>query len=64
MISSNLYWQVKPVCNHKKQYIKHDRWLELWQQSTKNPRITQVDIRRVKHTDRKLSRPLKVRPKI
>ncbi|WP_271402489.1 protein rep [Salinicoccus roseus] len=37
----------------KRQYIKRDRWLELWQQSTKNPLITQVDIRRVKHTDNK-----------
>ncbi|MFL4616939.1 protein rep, partial [Staphylococcus aureus] len=30
-----------------------DRWLELWQQSTKNPLITQVDVRKVKHTDNK-----------
>lgn len=36
-----------------KQYINRDRWLELWQKSTKNPLITQVDIRRVKHTDNK-----------
>src|SRR5699024_12366869 len=29
------------------------RWLELWQQSTKNNLITQVDVRRVKVTDNK-----------
>jgi plasmid rolling circle replication initiator protein Rep len=29
-------------------YITHPRWLELWQQATKNPYITQVDVRRVK----------------
>ena len=43
----------KHYFNNKRQYIKHDRWLELWQKSTKNPLITQVDIRRVKHTDNK-----------
>lgn len=31
-----------------KQYINRDRWLELWQQSTKNNLITQVDVRRVR----------------
>ena len=31
-----------------KTYIKRDRWLELWQQSTKQPEITQVDARRVR----------------
>ena len=36
-----------------KAYITRDRWLELWQQSTKNPLITQVDVRKVKHTDNK-----------
>src|SRR5699024_3262682 len=30
-----------------KQYINRDRWLELWQQVTKNPLITQVDVRKV-----------------
>ena len=30
-----------------KQYISRDRWLELWQQVTKNPTITQVDVRKV-----------------
>ena len=34
-----------------KAYITRNRWLELWQKSTKNSLITQVDIRRVKHTD-------------
>ena len=29
-------------------YIKRDRWLELWQQSTRLPEITQVDIRTIK----------------
>lgn len=33
-----------------KAYITRNRWLELWQKSTKNSLITQVDIRRVKHT--------------
>lgn len=31
------------------QYITHARWLELWQQVTKNPLITQVDVRKVKN---------------
>lgn len=43
----------KHYFNNQRQYITRDRWLELWQQSTKNPLITQVDIRRVKHTDNK-----------
>src|SRR5699024_5296353 len=30
------------------QYINRDRWLELWQQVTKNPLITQVDVRKVR----------------
>jgi len=29
-------------------YIDRDRWLELWQQATAMPEITQVDVRRVK----------------
>lgn len=32
-----------------KQYISRDRWLELWQQVTKNPLITQVDVRKVRN---------------
>lgn len=43
----------KHYFNNKNQYIKRDRWLELWQQSTKNNLITQVDIRKVKQTDNK-----------
>lgn len=30
-----------------KQYITRDRWLELWKEVTKNPLITQVDVRKV-----------------
>lgn len=33
-----------------KQYINRDRWLELWQQVTKNPTITQVDVRKVRNS--------------
>jgi plasmid rolling circle replication initiator protein Rep len=43
----------KHYFNNQRQYIIRDRWLELWQQSMKNPLITQVDVRRVKHTDNK-----------
>jgi len=32
-----------------KQYITRDRWLELWQEVTKNPLITQVDVRKVRN---------------
>lgn len=38
----------KHYFNNKRQYIKRGRWLELWQQSTKNALITQVDVRKVK----------------
>src|SRR5699024_3888309 len=31
------------------QYISRDRWLELWQKVTKNPLITQVDVRKVRN---------------
>lgn len=31
-----------------KQYIKHERWLELWQQATKNSLITQVNVKKVR----------------
>lgn len=37
----------------KKTYIKQDRWLELWQESTRYPHITQVDIRVVKPNPKK-----------
>ncbi|REG26208.1 protein rep [Jeotgalicoccus halotolerans] len=43
----------KTYFNKPNIYIRQSRWLELWQQSTKNPMITQVDVRRVKHTDNK-----------
>ena len=43
----------KQYFNNKNQYIKRDRWLELWQKSTKNNLITQVDVRKVKATDNK-----------
>ena len=43
----------KSYFTDKNYYISRDRWLELWQKSTKNPLITQVDIRKVKHTDNK-----------
>lgn len=32
----------------KKGYIKQARWLELWQEATRQPEITQVDVRKVK----------------
>ena len=32
----------------KKNYISRDRWLEMWQESTKYPNITQVDVRAIK----------------
>src|SRR5699024_340492 len=38
----------KSYFNQATQYIKRDRWLELWQQVTKNPLITQVDVRKVR----------------
>src|SRR5699024_3425184 len=34
--------------NNNWSYIKRDRWLELWRQVTKNPLITQVDVRKVR----------------
>src|SRR5690625_5010069 len=43
----------KSYFTDKTYYINRNRWLELWQQSTKNPLITQVDVRRVKHTENK-----------
>lgn len=35
-------------------YLKQSRWLELWQESTRQPEITQVDIRTVKPSKKKL----------
>lgn len=37
----------------KKNYIKQARWLELWQEATRDPSITQVDIRPVKPNPKK-----------
>lgn len=39
----------------KKIYISQPRWLELWQEATRQPEITQVDVRRVKPSKRKQS---------
>ena len=36
-------------------YIKRDRWLELWREATRQPEITQVDIRVVKPNSKKES---------
>src|SRR5699024_172034 len=38
----------KSYFNQATQYISRDRWLELWQLVTKNPLITQVDVRKVR----------------
>src|SRR5699024_988613 len=38
----------KSYFNQPTQYISRDRWLELWQQVTKNTLITQVDVRKVR----------------
>lgn len=43
----------KSYFTDKNYYINQNRWLELWQQSTKNPLITQVDVRKVKQTENK-----------
>lgn len=43
----------KSYFNKPNQYIKRDRWLELWQQVTKNPAITQVGVSKVKHNNQK-----------
>lgn len=34
-------------------YINQSRWLELWQLATKNPMITQVDVRRIKPNNKR-----------
>ena len=39
----------KSYFTNTKQYINQDRWLELWQKVTKNPMITQVDVRKVRN---------------
>lgn len=38
----------KSYFTDKGYYIKQDRWLELWQQVTKNPLITQVNVKKVR----------------
>jgi plasmid rolling circle replication initiator protein Rep len=40
----------KSYFTDKNYYISRDRWLDLWQQSTKNNLITQVDVRRVRNS--------------
>lgn len=39
----------KSYFTDKDYYISRDRWLELWQMSTKNDKITQVDVRKVRN---------------
>src|SRR5690625_2373044 len=39
----------KSYFTDKDYYISRDRWLELWQEVTKNPLITQVDVRKVRN---------------
>jgi len=43
----------KSYFNDVKQYISRDRWLELWQQATGDPTITQVDVRKVRKNNGK-----------
>lgn len=40
----------KSYFTQTKQYINRDRWLKLWQESTKNNLITQVDVRKVRNS--------------
>src|SRR5690625_1980535 len=40
----------KNYFNNSWSYIKRDRWLEIWQQVTKNSLITQVDVRKVRNS--------------
>ena len=40
----------KSYFTDKDYYINRDRWLQLWQQSTKNDLITQVDVRKVRNS--------------
>src|SRR5699024_10969712 len=42
----------KSYFDDKDYYIKHERWLELWRKATKDPRITQVNVKKV-HQDNK-----------
>lgn len=43
----------KSYFNNARLYIKRFRWLELWQQSTNNMDITQVDVRKVRENSKK-----------
>ncbi len=43
----------KSYFNKPDQYIKHDRWLDLWQQVTDNPNITQVHVQKVRENKNK-----------
>ncbi len=43
----------KSYFTQTKQYINHERWLELWQKVTDNPDITQVDVRKVRENKKK-----------
>jgi len=43
----------KSYFTDKNYYINQDRWLELWQESTKDYSITQVDVRKAKLDDYK-----------
>ncbi len=38
-----------PANYFTKNYIKHERWLQLWQESTRIPEISQVNIKAVQH---------------
>lgn len=43
----------KSYFTDKNYYVSRDRWLELWQQVTDNPSITQVDVRKIKQNNHK-----------
>lgn len=43
----------KSYFTDKNYYINRDRWLELWQESTNNTDITQVDVRKVRENNKK-----------
>lgn len=39
---------VVPSSYFTTEYIRRDRWLQMWQEATRQPEITQVDIRKIK----------------
>ena len=43
----------KSYFNNKDYYITHDRWLALWQEVTRNPLITQVNVKKVRQNNKK-----------